>query len=344
MATRIPKMCKHKATGQAFVVLGGKWVYLGLHGTEKAATAYDEAIASWLINGRKQACEPTTREYTIADLVNEYTSIANKRSKSADGKPTSFCRKIKNVGSEFSKQQGNIACRDYTLSRYRQMRDHWLSLELVYDTIKSYLSILKSILAYGFEKDRIPASVYAEIKATELPLFAAVRENDPVTAIPEEDFDKILQASRNELSRDYFKLLWLTGARGGELIQLDTSKIDKTRHVWRWKPPMHKTMKKSTRVILFGPQAQSILSKYQSTPFASAQNTWYLRFVAACKRAKVSRYHIHQIRHSAATRYAREHGVEIARIILGHSVGNPTTSIYAERDYTLAEKAVAISG
>jgi integrase len=50
-----------------------------------------------------------------------------------------------------------------------------------------------------------------------------------------------------------------------------------------------------------------------------------------CLIAGVAPWHPHQLRHSAATRFRREYGVEAARALLGHSKLS-TTEIYAERD------------
>jgi site-specific recombinase XerD len=55
---------------------------------------------------------------------------------------------------------------------------------------------------------------------------------------------------------------------------------------------------------------------------------------------KSHRWHPHQLRHTAATAIRREHGVELARIILGHSTAF-TTEIYAEVDKA---KAIGVIG
>ncbi len=49
---RIPKLCHHKATGQAYVTLDGCERYLGDHGTAEARGAYDRLMAEWMANGR----------------------------------------------------------------------------------------------------------------------------------------------------------------------------------------------------------------------------------------------------------------------------------------------------
>jgi integrase len=60
----------------------------------------------------------------------------------------------------------------------------------------------------------------------------------------------------------------------------------------------------------------------------------------ACDRAGVPRWHPNQLRHNAATRLRKLHGIEVARIILGHST-LVTTQVYAEADMS---KALDIMG
>src|SRR6185437_1706905 len=67
----------------------------------------------------------------------------------------------------------------------------------------------------------------------------------------------------------------------------------------------------------------------------------YRRALAyGCKRAGVPKWHPHQLRHNAATRLRKEFGLDVARIILGHS-SPVVTEIYAEAD---REKALAVIG
>jgi len=70
----------------------------------------------------------------------------------------------------------------------------------------------------------------------------------------------------------------------------------------------------------------------------------YRRCIArACDRAEVERWHPHQLRHNAATRIRREHGLEAARAVLGHS-SVVVTEIYAELDQSRAIEVMADVG
>jgi integrase len=65
----------------------------------------------------------------------------------------------------------------------------------------------------------------------------------------------------------------------------------------------------------------------------------YTRAIArACRRAGVPPSHGHRLRHNAATRLRKEFGLEVARVILGHSSA-AVTEVYAEADH---EKARAV--
>jgi integrase len=58
-----------------------------------------------------------------------------------------------------------------------------------------------------------------------------------------------------------------------------------------------------------------------------------------CRKAGIPRWHPHRLRHSAATGIRREFGVDVARVLLGHT--SPiVTEIYAELDQAKAVEAV----
>lgn len=76
-----------------------------------------------------------------------------------------------------------------------------------------------------------------------------------------------------------------------------------------------------------------------------SRKEWLARLTDAQKAElkewrKANRWHPHQLRHSSATLLRKEHGIELARIILGHSTAF-TTEIYAELD---KQQAVEVMG
>ena len=51
--TNVPKYRHHKATGQAFIELGGHRFYLGKHGSKASKEEYQRRLAEYLANDRK---------------------------------------------------------------------------------------------------------------------------------------------------------------------------------------------------------------------------------------------------------------------------------------------------
>ena len=75
---------------------------------------------------------------------------------------------------------------------------------------------------------------------------------------------------------------------------------------------------------------------------------WKLRLTASDKAAIAKwqsdhRWAPNQLRHTFATEVRRDHGLESAQVLLGHSKAD-TTQIYAERDRQLASKVAMLMG
>ena len=63
----------------------------------------------------------------------------------------------------------------------------------------------------------------------------------------------------------------------------------------------------------------------------------------AAKKAGVPHWHPNQLRHLFATEVRKDHGLEAAQVLLGHSRAN-VTEVYAERNITLASAVAAKIG
>lgn len=72
---RPPRLCKHKATGRAYVTLNGREYYLGTHGTEASRAAYASLIAQW-IQGGGHYRPNSQQEITVAEVMASYIGFA----------------------------------------------------------------------------------------------------------------------------------------------------------------------------------------------------------------------------------------------------------------------------
>ncbi len=64
----------------------------------------------------------------------------------------------------------------------------------------------------------------------------------------------------------------------------------------------------------------------------------------ACDLAGVPAWSPNQLRHNAATRLRREHGLDVAQTILGHRIGSAITELYAEANVRKARQVIAKVG
>src|SRR5690554_2019890 len=75
-APRIPSYRLHKPSGRAVVTLGGRDIYLGLHGTPESRAEYDRLVAEWLAHGRalppRRGGAPAASDLTVSELVLAY--------------------------------------------------------------------------------------------------------------------------------------------------------------------------------------------------------------------------------------------------------------------------------
>lgn len=67
-------------------------------------------------------------------------------------------------------------------------------------------------------------------------------------------------------------------------------------------------------------------------------NSYRHAVIAGCRKAKIDPWHPNQLRHNAATWLRKEFGLDVARVILGHS-SSAVTEVYAEVD---REKALSV--
>ena len=182
--------------------------------------------------------------------------------------------------------------------------------------------------------------------------------------------------------RDVVRLQLATGMRPGEVLALRACEIDRQEKVWTWEPAKHKTAHHGhqKKVFLVG-EAIDLARPYLEEALADTSQQDYLfsprrnraeRSARACKpsrarknprrapgerycrqsyarvwcatkKAGVEHWHPHQIRHTVATEFERKYGIEITRILLGHTTVEMTKR-YVEVDFAKALAALLGQG
>jgi integrase len=379
---RIPKLCRHKATGQWYVTLNGQEHYLS-RSKAAAQTEYERLIAEWLQCGR-QPLKPETR-LTLNELILGYFRFAAdyyRESEKEQEKIKLAMRPLKNL-------YGCSAAAEFGPKKLKIVREQMIDAGLSRRTINMRVGCIKRMARWAVESELVPATIHYGLLAVNglRQGRSKARDPNPVKPVPEAFVEAVMPFVGRHV-RGMITLQRLTGARPGEICRMRACDIDMTGEVWVFRPLKHKNLLRGhQREIYIGPKAQQIIreflkpnteaylfsprdrlreryqemrtrreSRVQPSQVCRKKKRpkkqvgeWYTTYSyrrairRACTKAKVPAWFPHQLRHSAATYLRKQFGVELARIILGHKTAF-TTEIYAEADRQQAMDVVAKIG
>ncbi|MEX1231927.1 MAG: site-specific integrase [Planctomycetaceae bacterium] len=211
-------------------------------------------------------------------------------------------------------------------------------------TVNRQIKRIQSIFRWGVSFEIVPETIATALSTLRILSVGETPAVDyaPRRAVPQSDIEAV-RAQLREYHRDIFDLLLLTGARPGEIVKLRTGDIKRTGDIWRADLEKHKTAKYGKqRTLFFNGAAQAILLKHmnfvpEALIFPTRRDNFGVVIKRACKRAGVTPFVAHQLRHTVATRLADEIGAEAAQRLLGHS------SAIMTETYTLAAEKQAIA-
>jgi integrase len=254
--------------------------------------------------------------------------------------------------------------------RFKLVRESWVASGKARSQCNKMAGRLRRAFKWGVEQELVAPSIYEALRAVE-PLKkgrTAAKDRPKVKPVP----DAVVDATLPLLSpviRRMVELQRLTGMRPGEVCALQVEYLDRSGAVWVATLSKHKNeIYDHARTAYFGPKAQAIVdahglpaSGFVFVAAARGRNKRHSHYrersyrnaiARAIKRynderkdgeAPLPHWHPHQIRHTVGTVIRRRFGVELAKIVLGHSTLT-ATEIYAERDVARAMEVVAEIG
>jgi integrase len=379
---KIPKYRKHKASGQAAVVLSGVWFYLGPHGSAGSKELYERRVAEWLAAGAGRAV-PAGAWLAVSGVLDAYEAHAAAlvgesqlaRIRSALG----YARRL--YGGERADRFGGKAlkaCRAAMLSTQNRR------------SANSLAGCLKRCWRWALSEEMVPAAAAQSVLAVAglRRGEAGSREPDPVPPADPAAVEATLPHMPPH-PRDMALVQLYSGMRPLEVCRLRGDELDTSdAELWVWRPRRHKTAHHGRpKQVFLGPRAVAVLAPYleaagggylfsprrqregrlaamraaRKTPVQPSQRdrssaspkappgerytrAAYTNAVArACRKAGVEPWRPRQLRHLRATQVVKEYGWEVGRLILGHATIN-TTQIYAVQDMEKVREAVRETG
>ena len=354
-SVRIPSYTLHKATGQARVRFNGKDHYLGLYGSVESRRMYGEFIAA-LASGvdvdaakLKAGARIEPRAFTVNELCLAFMRHAATYYVKND-QPTDEIDCLKSAVRPLVELYGHELVNEFGPLALKAVREKMVGKGWCRKYVNKSVCRVRHIFRWGVENELVEPATLQKLEAVS-PLLAGRTEapdRPPRKPVPQEQIDAV-RAALCQLHRDLIDLQLLTGARSGELLKLTTEMLDRSESIWTAKIADHKTVHHGKeRVLYFGPQAQLILSRYISADsmqrlFPVRRDTYSKAIAATLKKLKLPHWSPHWLRHTAASRYREEFGLESAQVLLGHSKAD-MTQLYAQRNHKAAIAVVAKVG
>lgn len=331
---RIAKMQKH-SSGHWRVRINGKCYYLGKD-KDTAERKYRELITEHY--GIATNSQFRGNCITVGELLEKY--ITEKlRTASAKWRKTREHTLSQMMGPAVE-LYGDLPANDFGPKAFKMVRQ-MMSTEVSVSSIEksshnkrsvSYVnglaSILKAAFKWGVSEELVSVETYQRLQTVPglHPGDAGLSNGREVHPVSESHYRATLPFLSGDAS-DFIQLLWLSGCRPGELIDLTPDELAKEGEYYVYRPKHHKTSRKNKlRAIVFGAEGVAILRRHWPAEqagrffsmFGSAgavRNAVY----RACDRGKLERWHPYQLRHAALTRISLQHGKDVAQAVGGHA-------------------------
>lgn len=262
--TNIPGYRLHKASGQAFVELGGRRFYLGKHGSKASREEYERRIAEYLANGRKLPPTRTKSGITCQELAVHFLEWA-KGYYVKNGKQTpTFCH-CRNAVSLLVKHYGHESVDNFTPLSLVFLQEKWIEQNLARQTVNRYVGIVKQAFKYGTKFGWVDAHTYLALQGV---------DNLKAGRTPAKEYKKILPVEWGVVEKtlpfcppivaDMVRVQFLCGMRPQDIRNMKAIDIiNRNKDVWKYVPFTHKNQHRGKiRLIPIGPKAQAILTSY----------------------------------------------------------------------------------
>jgi integrase len=256
----VPKYRKHKASGQAFVELGGHRHYLGPHGTKASHREYDRLVGEWLANGRQSVV--IVEGLTVVEICSRYRQFAQSYYVK-NGQPTCLHR-IKQALKLVRHLYGRQPADQFGPLALKAVRQQMVANGLSRRYINGLVDCIRGMFKWAAGEQLISSSVPQALSmVTGLRCGKTeARETSPVLPVDNATVEATLP-HLPEVVADMVRVQRLTGMRPQEVCILRPDDLDRSGEVWIYRPQRHKTEHHGRqRLVFIGPQAQAILLRY----------------------------------------------------------------------------------
>ncbi|MGL5097566.1 MAG: hypothetical protein ACRDD1_18410, partial [Planctomycetia bacterium] len=282
-----PSYLRH-STGQAFVRIDGRNVYLGLFGSPERMDAYRIAVDRWRIDREKSELKSQTitnvqlsavyaariaaeaaappPDLTVAEAMLEYLEHAKVHYRRADGTATSEPHGIA-LNLRFLKPYARELAASFGPVKLSSAADAMIVHGVKRKGINQAIGRIKRMFAWLASKGRVPPSVYHSLLCVKGLQYGRSKaaESEPVRPVADEVVDATLPHLTPPVAA-MVRFQRATGCRPGEACILRGRDIERTGDAWLYTPAHHKlSYRGHERCIVLGPRVQALLEPLLAT-------------------------------------------------------------------------------
>ena len=292
--TNIPNYRLHRASGQAFVELGGRWFYLGRHGSKASREEYERRIAEYLGNNRKLPPSLTKTGISCRELAVRFLEWGEGYYVK-NGRQTETFGHHKRAIAMLVKHYGHESVDNFTPLALVFLQEKWVESGYARLTVNRYVNIVKQAFKHGVKFGWVDSTTNYALQAVDNLKAGRTKawESKGVKPVDDETVDRTLPFMP-PIVADMVRVQRLCGMRPQDVRNMRSCDIDRSGEVWRYVPYTHKTEHEGKiRLVAIGPRAQAILMSYllekEDTPEAflfSPKDTVRLRNIGKRRKRK----------------------------------------------------------
>ncbi|MFO0814281.1 MAG: tyrosine-type recombinase/integrase [Gemmatales bacterium] len=317
---KIPSYRLHKSTGQAVVVLNGKYHYLGLHDTPASHANYKRTLGEWLQRGSipTDTTQPNTMvsQTTGNPSVNELILGYLKHCETYYQRSPSEITKIKLALRGLRAMYGKTTAIRFGPLALKAIQSH-LAETLSRRSVNTRVDIIRRLFKWATSNELIPVTVHQSLMTVEglRKGRSNAKESKKVLPVSDDIVEKTLQFVGHHVA-GMIRFQRYTGARSSEVCTMRPCDIDRSGEIWQYRPVHHKTgYLEYVRIVPIGKKAQEVLEPYlrdckpDETVFSPRRSMVYrYRELRRHRKSKVQPSQVSRAKHKLSDRFKNSYG------------------------------------
>ncbi len=265
-AFKVPRLHRHKATGQAYVEIRGRRFYLGRFDAPDAEERYRRFVAEY---ATFKAAPPRPGDaLTVNELIALYWRHLCDTYRDVDGKPSREAQSFRHALKHVRELYGASWAREFGPLKLKAVRERMISLGWTRGHVNQQVRRSTRMFRWAAENELLDGERYHALRAIEPLRFGRTEapEGKRVAPPPIAHVDAALARMPRPVAA-VARLQILTGARPGELLGMRPADVERSGDVWTYRPRDHKTKRLGhAREIFLGPRAQGVLAPFLERP------------------------------------------------------------------------------